>query len=144
MMRPWFFLLIFVPAFVHTLAPTDEIQDADPAQSGYLPNHNMHLATVRSSEFRFLWKNAYGVNEKWHAKPLVYTPPGKGQLVFLASSANIIRTSCQPNIPRRSSTWGFMEASSYACAPRIQLLDNPRLVCCYRGGECASANCWWN
>jgi iron transport multicopper oxidase len=32
------------------------------------------------------------VNEKFYAKPLIYTPPGKSQLVFLASSMNIIRT----------------------------------------------------
>jgi iron transport multicopper oxidase len=85
-------LLAFVPALVHTLAPTDEIQDADTTQSGYLSNHNMHPATVGSSAFGFLWKNTYGAKEKWYAKPLVYTPPGKSQLVFLASSANYIRT----------------------------------------------------
>jgi iron transport multicopper oxidase len=87
-----FFLLAFVPVFVHSLAATDEIQDADPAQSGYLDNHNMHPATVGSAIFGILWKNTYGSKEKWYAKPLVYTPSGQSQLVFLASSMNIIRT----------------------------------------------------
>jgi iron transport multicopper oxidase len=87
-----FFLLAFVPVFVHSLATTDEIQDADPAQSGYLDNHNMHPATVGSAIFGILWKNTYGSKEKWYAKPLVYTPSGQSQLVFLASSMNIIRT----------------------------------------------------
>jgi iron transport multicopper oxidase len=92
MMWSRFFSLAFVPALVHALASTDSIQDADPPQSGYLPNHNMHPATVGSSAFGFLWKNKYGPIEKWYARPLVYTPVGKRQLVFLASSANIIRT----------------------------------------------------
>jgi iron transport multicopper oxidase len=87
-----FFLLAFVLAFVHSLAATDEIQDADPSQSGYLDNHNMHPATVGSAIFGLLWKNSYGAKEKWYAKPLVYTPTGGSQLVFLASSMNIIRT----------------------------------------------------
>jgi iron transport multicopper oxidase len=87
-----FFFLAFVPVFVHSLAATDEIQDADPAQSGYMDNHNMHPATVGSAIFGILWKNTYGAKEKWYAKPLVYTPPGQSQLVFLASSMNIIRT----------------------------------------------------
>jgi iron transport multicopper oxidase len=30
--------------------------------------------------------------EGWYAKPLVYTPPRNSQLVFTASSMNIIRT----------------------------------------------------
>lgn len=87
-----FFLLAFVPVSVHSLAATDEIQDADPLQSGYLDNHNMHPATVGSAIFGLLWKNSYGSKEKWYAKPLVYTPSGGSQLVFLASSMNIIRT----------------------------------------------------
>jgi len=86
-----FLLLASVP-MIRSLAPTDEVQDADPAQSGYLDNHNMHPATVGSSIFGILWKNTYGNKEKWYAKPLVYTPPGQSQLVFIASSMNVIRT----------------------------------------------------
>lgn len=87
-----FFLLAFAPAFIQSLATTDEIQDADPAQSGYLDNHNMHPATVGSATFGILWENAHGAKEKWYAKPLVYTPSGQPQLVFLAFSMNVIRT----------------------------------------------------
>ena len=65
----------------------------DPAQSGYLPNHNLHPATVGSSIFGILWKNAYNNNEKFYAKPLTITPSSTGkQIVFLASAMNIIRT----------------------------------------------------
>ena len=32
------------------------------------------------------------MNERFYAKPLIYTPPGKSQLVFLASNMNNIRT----------------------------------------------------
>ncbi|KUJ23286.1 WSC-domain-containing protein [Mollisia scopiformis] len=87
----FFLFLAFVPVFVHSLAATDEIQDADNAQSGYMDNHNMHPATVGSSIFGILWKNTYGAKEKWYAKPLVYTPPGSSQIVFLASSMNVLR-----------------------------------------------------
>jgi len=85
-------IVALMPLLVSSLASTDEIQDADPAQSGYLDGHNMHPATVGSSIFGTLWQNTYGAKEKWYAKPLVYTPPGGSQLVFLASSMNVIRT----------------------------------------------------
>jgi iron transport multicopper oxidase len=84
-------LLALAPSFLYG-AYTDETQDADAAQSGYLPNHNMDPAIVGSASFGILWKNTYSNKEKWYAKPLVYTPPGAGQLVFTASAMNIIRT----------------------------------------------------
>lgn len=69
----------------------DSIQD--PAQSGYLPNHNLHPSTVGSSIFGILWKNTYLSKELFYAKPLTYTPNGSTrQLVFLASAQNWIRT----------------------------------------------------
>jgi iron transport multicopper oxidase len=86
-----FLLLALGPLLIHYLAATDEIQDADPAQSGYLDNHNMHPATAGSAIFGILWKKSYGAKEKWYARPLVYTPPGHPQLVFPASSMNTIR-----------------------------------------------------
>ena len=46
---------IMIPR-VSASAPTDEYSDADPAQSGYLPNHNMDPAVVDSSSFGQLWK----------------------------------------------------------------------------------------
>jgi iron transport multicopper oxidase len=52
----------------------------------------MHPATVGSAIFGVLWKNTYGNKERWYAKPLVYTPPGKSQVVFIASAMNVIRT----------------------------------------------------
>ncbi|KAL8771535.1 MAG: hypothetical protein Q9209_002977 [Squamulea sp. 1 TL-2023] len=73
--------------------PTDSYSDADPAQSGYLPNHNMDPAVVDSSEFGLLWSTKYNNLEKFYAKPLVYTPVAGGpQIVFIASSQNWIRT----------------------------------------------------
>lgn len=47
---------------------------------------------VNSASFGILWKNTYLPNERWYAKPLVYTPNGKKQLVFTASHMNWIRT----------------------------------------------------
>jgi iron transport multicopper oxidase len=85
--------LALVPYLSNALAPTDEIMDADSAQSGYMDNHNMHPATVGSPIFGILWKNTYNNKEKWYAKPLVYTPlAGGSQLVFTASAMNMIRT----------------------------------------------------
>ncbi|KAL9609724.1 MAG: hypothetical protein Q9167_005532 [Letrouitia subvulpina] len=81
-----------LPWLIHALAPTDEVSDADPPQSGYLPNHNIQPAIVSSPSFGILWTNQYNAKEKWYAKPLVYTPPGQKQLVFIASTQNWIRT----------------------------------------------------
>ncbi|MCJ1242521.1 hypothetical protein MMC14_010529, partial [Varicellaria rhodocarpa] len=63
--------------YVAGMDPTDSYSDADPAQSGYLPNHNMDPAIVDSSEFGQLWKTPFNNLE---------------QLLFLASSQNWIRT----------------------------------------------------
>lgn len=72
------FLGLLLSAYVHSLAPTDEIQDADPAQSGYLDNHNLHPATVGSSTFGILWKKLYGDdNELHYARPLVVSHEAK-------------------------------------------------------------------
>lgn len=46
------------------LAPTDEYRDADPQQSGYLPNHNMDPAIVDSSQFGQLWKIPFNAKEQ--------------------------------------------------------------------------------
>ena len=45
--------------YVAGMDPTDSYSDADPAQSGYLPNHNMDPAIVDSSEFGQLWKTPF-------------------------------------------------------------------------------------
>ncbi|KAL8699219.1 MAG: hypothetical protein Q9201_006129 [Fulgogasparrea decipioides] len=83
---------VIVPQ-VLAAAPTDSYTDADPAQSGYLPNHNMDPAVVDSSEFGLLWSTKYNNQEQFYAKPLVYTPVAGGpQIVFIASSQNWIRT----------------------------------------------------
>lgn len=44
--------------------PTDSYTDADPAQAGYLPNHNMDPAVVDSTEFGILWSTKYNDKEK--------------------------------------------------------------------------------
>ena len=91
MLSPALYLVGLVASLVQSFASTDEAFDADPAQSGYLSNHNMQPPIVASS-FSILWQNTYLSEEKPCAKPLVYTPLGKKQLVFRASSQNYIRT----------------------------------------------------
>ncbi|KAL8948865.1 MAG: hypothetical protein Q9222_004981 [Ikaeria aurantiellina] len=84
--------LAIVPR-IFAAGPTDSYTDADPAQSGYLPNHNMDPAVVDSTEFGLLWSTKYNEKEQFYAKPLVYTPVAGGpQIVFIASSQNWIRT----------------------------------------------------
>jgi len=56
-------LLFLALSAVHGLGVTDSISDADPAQSGYLPNHNMDPAVVNSSAFRLLWQKSFNANE---------------------------------------------------------------------------------
>lgn len=49
---------------VAAVASTDSYTDADPAQSGYLPNHNMDPAIVDSSSFGQLWKVPFNAKEQ--------------------------------------------------------------------------------
>lgn len=60
------FVLALVPRVLSSAA-TDQLQDADPMQSGYVGgDHNLHPSTVGSSAFGILWKKTYGVlNEMW-------------------------------------------------------------------------------
>src|SRR4051794_11430640 len=85
-------ILGIAPWLVHSLASTDGPSDADPSQSGYLPNHNMDPSVVDSPIFGILWQDTFLAKEKWYAKPLVYTPNGGKQMVFIASEQNWIRT----------------------------------------------------
>ncbi|KAK4984994.1 hypothetical protein LTR50_006268 [Elasticomyces elasticus] len=72
--------------------PRHEYRDADARQSSYSENHNMDPAVVDSAQFGLLWKTPFNNLEQFYAKPLVFTPQGQDQLVFLASSQNWIRT----------------------------------------------------
>ncbi|PGH27599.1 hypothetical protein AJ80_00612 [Polytolypa hystricis UAMH7299] len=76
------------------VAPSDTWRDADIGQSSYLGGgHNMDPAVVDSERFTQLWNASFGAAEKFYAKPLAYTPKSTGkQVVFLASTENIIRT----------------------------------------------------
>ena len=49
---------------VAALASTDTYVDADPGQSGYLPNHNMDPAVVDSSAFGQLWTVSFNAKEQ--------------------------------------------------------------------------------
>lgn len=86
-------VLCFLLRFVVSLDPSDTWRDADIEQSSYVGgNHNMDPAIVDSSQFGLLWKVATNNQEQFYAKPLVYTPSGSTQVVFMASNQNIIRT----------------------------------------------------
>ncbi|KAH0046468.1 hypothetical protein KCU78_g6, partial [Aureobasidium melanogenum] len=79
--------------YAAAVASTDSYRDADVAQTGYLPNHNMDPAVVDSAQFGQLWKVSFNAKEQFYAKPLVFTPAATGvQILFLASSQNYIRT----------------------------------------------------
>lgn len=72
---------------VRSLAVRDEISDADPAQSGYLSNHNIQ-PSIGPSSFGLLWSKTFNQNERWYTKALLYTPSDQKQLVSTASSQN--------------------------------------------------------
>ena len=81
---------LLLPGAVHSLSSTDQIQDADVAQSGYLPNHNIDPSKLGS--FNFSWTQTYNQAEVFYAKPLVYTPSGTStELLILVSNQNIVR-----------------------------------------------------
>lgn len=74
-------------------APSDSYSDADAGQSSYVGGaHNMDPAIVDSAQFGILWQIKFNNLEKFYAKPLVYTPTGQTQQVFLASTQNIVRS----------------------------------------------------
>ncbi len=74
------------------LQATDSYSDADIAQSGYLPNHNIDPTVLANQDPESTYTVSFNTDEQFYAEPLVYTPNGSGQLVFLASSQNWIRT----------------------------------------------------
>ena len=67
MLYPFHLLAAIAAAVVPQVAgvaPTDSYTDADPAQSGYLPNHNMDPAVVDSAQFGQLWKKTFNALEQ--------------------------------------------------------------------------------
>ncbi|KAK3330104.1 WSC domain-containing protein [Apodospora peruviana] len=79
-------------ALVSSYASTDSTQDADPSQSGYLPNHNMDPNVVGSPSFGILWQQTMpNDKETWFAKPLTYTLNGGTEMVITASNLNNVR-----------------------------------------------------
>ena len=67
MLYALYVITAFAAAFVSQVtaaAATDSYSDADPAQSGYLPNHNMDPAVVDSSQFGQLWKTSFNAQEQ--------------------------------------------------------------------------------
>ena len=76
---------------VTALQEIDSYSDADPGQSGYLPNHNIDPALIASKKVGPLFTKHFHDGEHFYAEPLVYTPNGNDQLLFLASSQIRIR-----------------------------------------------------
>lgn len=74
------------------LQATDSYSDADIAQSGYLPNHNIDPTVIANQDPESTYSVSFNTDEQFYAEPLVYTPSVRGQLIFLASSQNWIRT----------------------------------------------------
>ena len=88
-------LTLAASAFVSSavaLQATDSYSDADLAQSGYLPNHNIDPTELANQDPESTYTVSFNVDEQFYAEPLVYTPNGSDQLIFLASSQNWIRT----------------------------------------------------
>ncbi|KAE9372823.1 hypothetical protein N431DRAFT_339089, partial [Stipitochalara longipes BDJ] len=83
-------LATFLPSLTRAVSSTDEYQDGDTAQSGYLPNHNIDPAAL--SSYVHAWTYTCNSNEFYNAKPLTYTPSSyTHELVIFASQQNIVR-----------------------------------------------------
>ncbi|RKU48393.1 hypothetical protein DL546_009359 [Coniochaeta pulveracea] len=107
------------PAVVLSYASTDSIQDADAAQSGYLPNHNMDPNVVGGSSFGILWQTQVENSlETWYAKPLTYTVNGGREMVITASNMNIVRIHDSKNgtlIAQRQVQLPFLTSDLGGC-----------------------------
>ena len=73
------------------LQATDSYSGADLAQSGYLPDNSIEPTVIGDEEFASRLTSKFNPDEEFYAEPLVYTPEGGVQLLFLASSQNWIR-----------------------------------------------------
>ena len=73
------------------MAATDSYMDADPAQSGYLDNHNMDPNVVGSSAFGQLWKVPFNSLELVRTTRRLHSPGSR--LLFLAKSTRLIFAS---------------------------------------------------
>ncbi|OAG05301.1 uncharacterized protein CC84DRAFT_1188072 [Paraphaeosphaeria sporulosa] len=72
-------------------APSDSPRDADIAQSGYVGgDHNIGPESL--SRFQHLWNFTFKPDEKHYARPLVHTLASGKQIVFTASTENVVRT----------------------------------------------------
>lgn len=81
-----------LPTLVRSWVSTDTLQDADSAQSGYLPNHPIDPSKLSSWTTQWTGALLSTQGELVHAKPLVWTPPGGGnELVIVVSNLNIVR-----------------------------------------------------
>ncbi|KAF8848127.1 hypothetical protein BDZ45DRAFT_754182 [Acephala macrosclerotiorum] len=79
-----------LPWFAVAVSSTDQYQDADTAQSGYLPNHNVDPTLLGS--YVHSWSSTFNAQEFFNAKPITYTPTGYAhELVIVASQQNIVR-----------------------------------------------------
>ncbi|KAJ4297833.1 hypothetical protein N0V90_005729 [Kalmusia sp. IMI 367209] len=72
-------------------APSDSPRDADVSQSGYVGgDHNIDPEIV--SRFQQLWNVTFKPDEKHYARPVVHTLSSGRQIIFTASTENIVRT----------------------------------------------------
>jgi len=79
-----------LPALVRSFSSTDTLQDADVAQSGYLPNHQMDPSKLGT--YKINWTATFNSAETFYAKPLVWTAPGASiESVIVVSNQNVIR-----------------------------------------------------
>ncbi|KAF2639223.1 hypothetical protein P280DRAFT_454369 [Massarina eburnea CBS 473.64] len=83
-------VLAILAPFASAAAPSDSPRDADPGQSGYIGgDHSIDPATV--SQFKQLW-NLTLHRLQHSARPLVHTLQSGKQVIFTASTENIIRS----------------------------------------------------
>lgn len=76
--------------------PTDTLTSTSTnPRSGYSPNHNISPSVLRSGTFGQIWKtrllgNYNNFAEQIYAQPLVFTPEGLSQRVYIATQQNYV------------------------------------------------------
>ncbi|KAH0611674.1 uncharacterized protein H6S33_010939 [Morchella sextelata] len=114
--------------------PTDTITSGgDSTRSGYQSTHNLDPNVVSSGSFNQIWKqkllgNYNGFTEQIYAQPLVFTPSGQSQFVYVISQMNIAY--------RLSATTGEILASRQLAIP---FLVSPDLEGCNDIADCVGS-----
>ncbi|KAF1966288.1 hypothetical protein BU23DRAFT_331134 [Bimuria novae-zelandiae CBS 107.79] len=116
-------------AYQVSSAASDSPRDADIAQSGYVGGDHS-IDPEAASRFQHLWNITFKPDEKHYARPLVHTLSSSKQIIFTASTENIVRTidaSTGEILYERqvAPPWPMAEASCEMTSKNIGIIGTP-------------------